>query len=380
MTKILKQWIGSWLKSPTMTILDSYFLLLSLAGLWKPRSWRGIKAFCYYIYQLNVVLSEHLFIISGALDLQFKNTQLEALIDNLALLLVVILCRQKMACVISNREAVKSIIDSLGKPPFKPRDLQEELIIQKFNRFVKKIFIFYPTTFIGALLVYSGSRSNVVDPPYILPYKGWFPYNYTSPTIYWITALFQLYAVYIATAIDLVFDLLLAGILCYLRSQVGILQHRFQVMVQKLEISPNREQSLVAEWVQQHVTIVNLVKYLNKIFSSVIFVQYTSSSLILCYFGFLAGMYLQIFLQCFCAHMLTSEFLSVSRGICTTNWFNLSNDTKKSIVIIMYKCDKPVLITSGFFFVLSLDSFTKVSKLAYSIYNVLELNLKQFIN
>ncbi|KAH0554547.1 odorant receptor 4-like [Cotesia glomerata] len=373
-----------------MTILDSYFLLLSLAGLWKPRGWRGIKAFCYHIYQLSVVLSEHLFIISSVLELQFKNIQLEALVDNLALLLVIILCRQKMACVISNREAVKAIIDSLGKPPFKPRDHQEEIIIQKFNRFVKKIFICYPTTFIGALLVYSGSRSNIVDPPYILPYKGWFPYNYTSPIIYWMTALFQLYAVYIATAIDLVFDLLLAGIICYLCSQVGILRHRFEVMVQKLEVSSDREQSLVAEWVQFHVHIINLVKYLNKIFSSVIFVQYTSSSLILCtlaylmahtevttinflgYFGFLAGMYLQIFLQCYCAHTLTSEFLSVSKGICTTNWFNLSNDIKKSIVIIMCKCDKPVLITSDFFFVLSLDSFTKISKLAYSIYNVLE--------
>ncbi|KAH0554545.1 odorant receptor 46a-like [Cotesia glomerata] len=373
-----------------MEILDSYFFLLSLPGLWKPRGWRGIKTFCYYIYQLSVVLSNHLFIFSSILDLQYKNIKLEILFDNLSVLMALTVCHQKMTCVISNRKAIKLILDSLKKPPFKPRDLQEELIIQKINGLVKKIFIYYPLIFLGTLLAASGSRSNILDPQNILPYKGWLPYDYSNPTIYWMTALFQFYSVYTATAINMFFDSFLAGIIYYLCSQVEILQHRFEVMVRKLEVNLAREQSFVAEWVQYHISIVNLINNLNKIFSCVIFIQYTSSSLILCtlaylmshtevssfnffgYFGFLAGMYLQIFLYCCSAHTLTSELLRVSNGVYTTNWFNLSNNVKKSIAIIMCNCDKPVLITSGFFFVLSLDSFTKVLKLAYSILNVLE--------
>lgn len=197
-----------------------------------------------------------------------------------------------------------------------------------------------------------------MDPPHILPYNGWFPYNYTRTTrTYWTTAVFQFYAVFSLGFIDLLLDLLLPCIICYMCGHIHILRYRFQVMIETLLImSENNEpygkivaaeRKLMAEWVKYHIDIIkfvhflffkqwkikkkknhifSLVKFTNDIFEGVIFVQYTVISLLLCTiayflshtksgtmmsfagsFAFLAGMIIQILLPCFFADQLTIE-------------------------------------------------------------------------
>ncbi|XP_044582354.1 odorant receptor 94a-like isoform X2 [Cotesia glomerata] len=378
-----------------MEILRTSFLLLSIGGAWKPRGWRGVKAFLYYIYQYSIIFANHVFIISGVLDLQFKNIDTHVLIDNLTLLMAMVIGRQKIACFISKREDIKSIIDSFKKAPFKPISSEEEVIARRFDG-IANIFVSYTGTILCAATLFSGSREGVMDPPYHLPYSGWFPYNYTNPKIYWATAGLQMYGIYSTAAVDLAFDPLMSAVFCHLCAQIHILKHRFGVMVTKLEdvsrLKDNmaaQECQLTAEWVEYHIDVITLIKFMNKIFSSIIFVQYTVSSVILCtlaflmshtkglsmefvgYSGFLTTKCFQVFLPCFCADMLTYELLNITSGIYGSNWFNLSNSLRKSVVIIMSKCHKPILITSSFFIVLNLESFTKIIKLAYTIYNVL---------
>nr|WGO81794.1 olfactory receptor 120 [Microplitis mediator] len=380
-----------------MEQLASNFLLLSIAGIWKPRGWHGVKAFLYNTYKFSIVIAIHLFIISGILDLEFRNVELNTLIDNVSLLLAMVVVRQKIGCFILNRSAIKVIVDTFDKVPFKPRDDKEEVISMRFNRLARNILVFQPMIFSSALLFYSCSRKNIIDPPYILPYRGWIPYSYTSPVVYWGTTIFQFYAIYTATAINIAVDPLLSAIICQMCAQIHILRHRFGEMVNRLKVIDNyepdtvfAERKLIAQWVEYHIHVLSSVKYMNKIFSSVIFVQYTVSSLVLCtlsfllshtetmttnfvgYLGFLTAMYVQIFLPCYCTHMLTIECLNLSSGIFETDWFKLSTNIRKSIIIIVSKCYKPVLITSSFFIVLSLESFTKIIKLSYTIYNVLE--------
>ncbi|CAD6207591.1 GSCOCT00010241001.3-RA-CDS [Cotesia congregata] len=378
-----------------MKILKTSFILLSLAGVWKPRGWRGIKAFIYYFYQFTVVISDHMFIISSILDLEFKNVDPSELFDNLSLLLAMTNARQKMSCVIIGRGAIKYIIDTLEKSPFKTRNNKEEVIAMKFDGLIRNIFVSYTLTTIGGIWLYSASRSGVLDPPHTLPYKGWFPYNYSNPIVYWLTASFQLYAINTANVVDLVLDLLISAILCSMCAQVHILKYRFKMMLEELKGITNdtdcsdiatTERLMIADWVEYHIDLINLIKYMNNVFSNVIFLQYTVSSVILCtlaflmshtdamtmtfagYFGFLITIYFQVFQQCYCAHTLTSE---ATTGIYDADWPSLSNNIRRSVVIIMCKSYRPILITSSFFIILSLESFTKIIKLAYTIYNVL---------
>lgn len=200
-----------------------------------------------------------------------------------------------------------------------------------------------------------------MDPPQVLPYRGWFPYSYNSTGIYWITAIYQLYAICSAASINLAFDPLLPCIICHMCAQVHILRYRFDMMIKKLEVIydthpkdvvASSERKMVGEWVDHHISVLkfawlfiihfsffiifinslelnacSLIKYINATWSKVIFVQYTASSLILCtvayvlshmnaasmnfagnFFYFIA-MNFQIFFQCFCANQVTLEVI-----------------------------------------------------------------------
>ncbi|XP_044588464.1 putative odorant receptor 19b isoform X2 [Cotesia glomerata] len=248
------------------------------------------------------------------------------------------------------------------------------------------------------MLVYCGSRFTEVSPLETLPFNGWFPYNYSSPTVYWLTAAFQVIAINITNGIDLLMDLLLSSILCSMCGQIHLLKHRFKVMLEALKVMTSKndgsdmattEKLMISEWVEYHIDLVDLIKYTNTVFSNVILLQYTVSSVILCavsflmsrteimsmtfagFLGYLITFNTQIFQQCYCAHMLTHESIELIAGIYEANWPSLSNNTRKSVMIIMYECHKPIMITSSFFVILSLDSYTKIVKLAYTIFNVL---------
>nr|AKO89997.1 odorant receptor 33 [Microplitis mediator] len=384
-----------------MQVLTFNFFLLSIMGVWKPRGWHGIKAALYYIYQTITIILNHLCLLSLLLDLQFKNIELGDLIDNLALVFTIIIIRQKIVCIIGNRPGITHILDSLKNSPFKLEDSKEEFIFSRFEKLARNIITYYPLIYLSTLSVHSTGFISVMDPPYTLPYKGWFPYNYTRTTkTYWVTAVYQIYIVLTMGSINAISDILLPCIICYMCGHIHILRYRFQVMAEKLRImSKNNEpkdkiisteRKLMGDWVKYHIDILNLVKFTNEIFSSVIFIQYTVSSLLLCTIAyllshmepttmrfagnsaFLTAMFFEILLPCYCADKLTFEFLDISTGIYDTNWYHLSNNIRKSIVIILRKSYRPVTMTSGFFIVLSLESFTKVIKLAYTIYNVLE--------
>lgn len=111
---------------------------------------------------------------------------------------------------------------------------------------------------------------SVMDPPYALPYKGWFPYNYTRTTkAYWATAVYQMSAAFVLGTINAISDMLLPCIMCYMCGHIHILRYRFRVMTEKLQkMSENNEpkdeiisteQKLMADWVKFHIDILKFV-------------------------------------------------------------------------------------------------------------------------
>ncbi|XP_057331479.1 odorant receptor 67c-like isoform X1 [Microplitis mediator] len=384
-----------------MQVLELNFSLLSILGVWKPRHWHGIKAIFYHIYRSIVVIINHFLLLSGILDLEFKNVDLDAFVDNLSLIFAMIVVRQKVICMIENRSSIAYVLDSLGKGPFKLRDHQEEVIFKRFTDFIRNIIIYYPLVIMSTLMTYSAGHMSVMESPNVLPYNGWFPYNYSRTNkLYWVTAVYQLYSVFSMSTIYLILDLLLPCIMCYMCGHIHILRYRFRVMTEKLKIMVENnnpqdeiiiaERKMMAEWVNYHIDILSLVKFINEIFSSVIFVQYTVSSLLLCTiayllshtkpatmsfagnFAFITAMFFQILLPCYCADKLTIEFSDISTAIYDSNWYYLSNNIRRSVVVILRQSYRPVAMTSSFFIILSLESFTKVIKVAYTIYNVLQ--------
>lgn len=117
---------------------------------------------------------------------------------------------------------------------------------------------------------------------------------------------------------------------------------------------------------------------INSIFTSVIFLQYSASSIIICTSIYLISqmplftvefaalamylicMLIQIFLLCITGNEATLECSSLAGEIYKTNWLVLTKRTKSYLILMMIRTRKPIVFTSGHIITLSLDSFKSV--------------------
>ncbi|XP_034952089.1 odorant receptor Or1-like [Chelonus insularis] len=202
--------------------------------------------------------------------------------------------------------------------------------------------------------------------------------------------------------VDIAHDTLFPGMLLQICAQLNILKHRFKVMLNTLQKIHIRDQikqfetlkaiekKLFADCVEHHVTILRLTDDVISIFSKMIFIQYSCSSIILCSSVYALSqmkpfspefiacavyilcMFFQIFYICMSGNRVTLEFSELSAAMYDTNWYTLTNAGRKNMFIMMMRSLKPIVIASGHFVTLSLDSFKNLLKLSYTIYNVFQ--------
>ncbi|XP_057331122.1 odorant receptor 2a-like isoform X3 [Microplitis mediator] len=349
------------------TILPQSFFILTCIGLWRPVDWQGWKCKLYDAYSYFVVVTNFAFSLSQLLDIILVRTSINELTNNMTMLLVMVTACGKILGILCNRNEIIQIIKSLEEKPFKPRDQYEIDIRNKY-----------------------------------IHISSWLPYNYSNPKIYLLTAAQQIINSLISTYAQVGFDTLFPGMMMYVSAQTNILQYRFKKVIKALEKinlknsadqvknHKDAEKNIITEWVECHIAVLSFSDYVYEIFSKPVFLQYCSSSIMLCgtvyYFSsipmdyvecistmvFIIGTILQIFMCCMSAHQLTLQFADLNDAMYNTDWFNLSINAKKSMIIIVLKTFQPVVFMSGYIVTLSIESFKSVMKLSYSIYNVLQ--------
>ncbi|CAD6210716.1 GSCOCT00013810001.3-RA-CDS, partial [Cotesia congregata] len=133
-----------------------------------------------------------------------------------------------------------------------------------------------------------------------------------------------------------------------------------------------------------------MVKTVSRVFGPMIFIQYSFSSIILCSsvyslaqmvpfstefigcLGYILCMFYQIFVICMSGNQVTLEFEELSSEMYNTNWFLLSINAQKHVAMMMMSSVSPIIFSCGHIASLSLESFKRLLKLSYTIYNVFQ--------
>ncbi|CAD6225661.1 GSCOCT00013839001.3-RA-CDS, partial [Cotesia congregata] len=386
-----------------MDILPECFFIFTCIGLWKPASWTGGKSTAYNFYTLLMTLIPSLFVISGFFDLILLTSDISEIIDNVFLVLTIMAGCGKMISVVANRDKISKIFNSLQTKPLKPQDDEEIIINDQYYKITRFITFCYSTmTGVGVTLFVLGKMLEN-GPKKMLPYRGWFPYNYSHPLLYSLSAGQQALTMIIAGAVNAAYDTFFPGVMFLVCAQVNIFKHRFKVMLDSLEmenyyekINKNHEvdhrkvNCVFSECVRHHISIFELFDDISKVFSTVIFVQYSVGSVIFCTsiyrmsdmdvmtiefvsnIFYIGSMLSQIFLLCVSANQVTLEFQDLNTALYDSKWFAVDNNARKSLIIMMINSQNQVTFTTGHIVTLSLDSFTNLVKLSYTIYNVLQ--------
>ncbi|THK32910.1 odorant receptor 46a [Diachasma alloeum] len=387
-----------------MALLNENFLLLHYFGVWPSAHWRQRtwKTVVYSLYTSYIIFCIYWFTISGSIHLLLITDDVEDFSESSFMLLSLLALCVKVVIALLKKSEIIGLLTDLENYPHKPANLETQLLQDKINEQIRFCTLCYGG--LGEATVCYGTIAPFFQsiPFGVLPYKAWIPYDYSKPALYWTTYCQQLSSVFIAANINFGFDTIIFEFIMQMCAQFSMLKYRVEMMINEFDekqilsvskINPTLLQSYeeyMTDCVKYHIDILRLCKRINTIFSSIIFVQYTASSIIICVSvvlvsqmpvsspkfvtvaGYIACIMLEIFLYCAAGNEATFQCQNLMTAIYSTKWYSLSDRMKKCLGFMMARSMKPITFVSHHMIVLSLPSFCVLLKTSYTAYTMLQ--------
>ncbi|THK32897.1 odorant receptor 46a [Diachasma alloeum] len=383
-----------------MVLLRENFVYLQTIGLWSPVTWPSDswKSRAYRLYTTFLITATYWFGITESISLFTIVNSIEDFSDSCFMLLTTIVVCFKVDTILSKKSEIVALIEAFEVYPHKPMNADEERIQTEFQARIRLI-----SCICGGFVEVSAWIMTISvffqEIPYgDLPYKAWIPYSYSKPGVYWFTFCLQLLVVVFLANVAIGFDTIIYALFLLICSQFNILLHRVTKAIDEFPTNNTSKIDIcerkIIDCVVYHRAIFKISAKINLLFRRIIFVQYTASTIVICFSVFMISqvpllstkalffflyficMLTQIFVICALADEVTVECENVIIGIYNTKWYHLTNRTKGYLVLMMVRTLRPVVFTSGHIIVLSLNSFSNLLKRSYSIYTVLQQNSK----
>ncbi|GLV41243.1 Odorant receptor 83a [Carabus blaptoides fortunei] len=248
-----------------------------------------------------------------------------------------------------------------------------------------------------------------------LPFKGWYPFKTDSSPVYEMTCMYQFLGVWFGALINASMDTLASGLMVQACGQLEVLKHslahiRQQALralnrhdetcscgdkvwqclrpVHLTQNSANFEQEVYKQVVQcilHHQAIVEFVNKLESTFTASIFAQVCAGAIAICITGvelsildpysfefvtvslYCMAITVEIFFYCWYGNELFLTSTTVGDAVYMSDWHRFGPRVNKLLFIIMERSKRPLRLTAGKLFQLSLDTFTSILRSAYSL-------------
>ncbi|XP_063985099.1 odorant receptor Or1-like isoform X2 [Diachasmimorpha longicaudata] len=283
-----------------MDFLPHSFTIFTASGLWRPLTWSsGLKRHLYNCYTFIILVVIYLFGFMEFVEAMHNFGNIEEMVSASFMLLTTgnVFC--KAVNVVNRREDIINIFQMLNDNVCQSQSQEEDRIQAKINNRIRNNATWYFCIVQCAVVMITISSVIQNIPNRTLPFKAWIPLNYSSNNVYWYIYYYQVIAHAAVAIISIAYDTMVPGIMLLTGAQLKIFKFRCENMSAKVEREQRKfnlskvalENKILKESVCHHETIVQFAMSFNDIFSTVIFVQYTVSSLVICVSVYrLAGM------------------------------------------------------------------------------------------
>ncbi|XP_034939945.1 odorant receptor 94b-like [Chelonus insularis] len=288
----------------------------------------------------------------------------------------------KAVDVLDKRKNIMKMIQILISPPCLPRNSEEELIQNKYDRIIRFRSLLN-LLLVGSAMGLSFVESLFCDIPFQkLAYNAWYPINLSIYTNYLVAWIHQNLAHIYGALITADYDTFVSGFMLQSCAKFDILNYRLSNVCYKIQHNSNKP---------EHDDTQEFSKYTNDTFSSVILLQVLVSTGIICVTVFtlsqtgindsyypvliiyLACMLVQLFLYCYTGNEVTLKSADVAEAIyCNVDWWTTSVGVQKKLLFMMLCSTDLVTYTCGKIFDLSIESYKNIVKFSYSAFNVLQ--------
>ncbi|XP_033220932.1 odorant receptor 46a-like [Belonocnema kinseyi] len=372
------------------------FTLLRVFGIWATPSWDSRLKMIYSFYSANIFIFYSIFLFSLLMYLLRVAEDVDNSIESILYFSASSALMVKMVCILSRRETVIETKKVLAGPLCQPRDSHETEILKKYAdtaRFNTFVFLILANISVGvrifAPLAQTDNRA--------LPLKTWTPFSLYSESLFLFTYLYEGLFLVILGEMSIGIESLALMMMLQICAQTEIIAYRLQSLPKLWKENCSKsvmyqyELRLIKDCVIHHLNTYSLQNNFNKLFGVVIFTQFFSSMMNMCIILYqlsrfsifsefslemipvLFTVIVQIFIYCYYGEKVTNKSLTIVEAIYQMNWTSVSNEAKKDLLLIMMRASKPMYLSGMSIIIMSLETFVKIMKSAYSAYNLLLL-------
>ena len=285
----------------------------------------------------------------------------------------------KLVSISANKTVFVELLQSLDELfPRTSRD-QEVFQVQKyfhsFNRMRKVISSVYFTPL--SAVVFAPAILYIVKGAWFitLPNLTWYPFDEFDPRFYNFVLVWQWWCILILIIGFLSPDLTLYALITLISMQFNYLFNRLTDL-KNIDLKDSDQK--IIELFKLHETLIRLSENLNKIFFISIFFNFFGSSIMICFQGyqvitsgslnnamqngvFVMTSLLQILLLCDCGNKLKTASEKVAQAAYDSGWYGKEYKKGKCVILMIQRAQKPCVMTSFKFSVVSLEVYSSVS-------------------
>ncbi|XP_046144647.1 odorant receptor 46a-like [Osmia bicornis bicornis] len=356
-----------------MQLLQMIFQLLAVCGCWQPpSSATPFKKFFYTVYTVILFILLNAITFLQCLDLILVVENQDEFSDNIYLTLTMMVSCHKMCSMLPSQKNITVLINILEKKPFQPENEKEMEIRKKFDKRAHWQAFLYLAVTQSTVIFYSSTGVFKTD-AMKLPYRMWLPFDYLPLYLHIIIYFLQVVTLVAGAVVHNACDALIWGLFIHTYSQLEILGARLKAIEQ------GNNQSAKAS-ARYHNRVYRFARMINEEFKMIIFVQFTVSTLVVCFtlytlvttndvnvtflkiIMYSCAMLVQIFFFCWYGNEVKLKSIGISDVIFGIDWTQMNNDTKRILLMIMRRATHSIEFTSFHVVSLNLESFVNVSK------------------
>nr|AII01085.1 odorant receptor [Dendrolimus kikuchii] len=318
----------------------------------------------------------------------------------------------KIAVFWFNKKRVVKLLEFLYCKEFKPKEPEHREIIRQSIKAARFVMTFYSTMCVGAVSV--GIIMPLTENFEILPTNVEYPNLdvYKSPA-YETVYIHHIYYKPATCIIDGVMDTMLAAFIASAIGQIEILAfnlRNFNIVAERRRKRAIRDNKYIRVYSEQYYTrvvlkeciihhncIIRYVSMIESAFSLASALQFMLSVMVLCLIGiqflsienptshpmqmvwmaiYLTCMLIEVFILCWFGDELIWKSMSLRQAAFDSPWLKTDPKTCMFIIIFMERCKRPMRVTAGKIFTLSLDSYTVLINWSYKAFAAMR-NMKK---
>ncbi|XP_068622837.1 odorant receptor 46a-like [Battus philenor] len=302
-----------------------------------------------------------------------------------------------------NKSKILNILKFMHCIEFKPVEEEHKKIIRKTIKTARIVMNAYTTMCVGAVSV--GILLPLTENFVILPTNVEYPFVdvYKSPA-YGLIYLHHIYYKPATCIIDGVMDTMLAAFIASAIGQIEILSfnlRNFKVLAERqrmkkskigIPLKNNDTKNILKKCIKHHNAILRYVTMIENAFSLASALQFMLSVMVLCLVGvhffsienpsshcmqimwmavYLKCMLTEVFILCWFGNELILKSLELRNAAFDSPWVDEDRETKLYIIIFMERCKRPLIVTAGKIFSLSLSTYTNLINWSYKVFAVM---------